>query len=81
MPLNAAAAGTWHGVRQAVTHLEPNHSARVELSLPLNPPPSPPLCGPPPCSTFSCNLEAVEAWQPCSRQAVGTLVEGLATLE
>lgn len=33
------------------------------------------------CSTFACDFEAVGVWQPCSRQAVGTLVEDLATLE
>lgn len=33
------------------------------------------------CSTFACDFEAVGVWQPCSRQAVGTLVEELATLE
>jgi hypothetical protein len=29
----------------------------------------------------SCNPDSAGGWQPCSRQAVGTLVEELATLE
>lgn len=55
------------------------------FARPLSPLPSVPLHArhhqKPFCRVFACNLEVIESWQPCSRQAVGTLVEELASLE